>query len=216
MADPYKVIGAVRSRTMRVLWMLEEIGVPYEHVAAAPRSEEVTRFNPAGKVPVLIADGVPITDSVAIMTFLGDRHNALTHAPGTLERARQDSLTQAIVDEFDATLWMAARHSFVLPEDMRIPEIKDSLRWEFERAQDSFFPRMAEDGPYLMGDGADDPRHPAGPLHELGDQREVPGDGAVPRPYAADARPAVLRTRVKGLTIPPRGARPRARWRGSR
>jgi glutathione S-transferase len=55
MAEPYKVIGAVRSRTMRVLWMLEEIGVPYEHVAAAPRSDEVTRFNPAGKVPVLIA-----------------------------------------------------------------------------------------------------------------------------------------------------------------
>jgi glutathione S-transferase len=146
MADPYKVIGSVKSRTMRVLWMLEEIGVPYDHVAAAPRSEEVTRFNPAGKVPVLIADGVPITDSVAIMTFLGDRHDALTHTPGTLERARQDSLTQAIIDEFDAALWMAARHSFVLPEDKRMPEIKDSLRWEFERAQDRFFPawrRMA-------------------------------------------------------------------------
>jgi glutathione S-transferase len=115
-------------------------------VAAAPRSDEVTRFNPAGKVPVLIADGVPITDSVAIMTFLGDRHDALTHAPGTLERARQDSLTHAIIDEFDAPLWMAARHSFVLPEDKRMPDIKDSLRWEFERAQDQFFPawpRMA-------------------------------------------------------------------------
>jgi glutathione S-transferase len=200
MADPYKVIGAVRSRTMRVLWMLEEIGAPYEHVAAAPRSEEVTRFNPAGKVPVLIADGVPITDSVAIMTFLGDRHDALTHAPGTLERARQDSLTQAIIDEFDATLWMAARHSFVLPEDKRMPEIKDSLRWEFERAQEQFFPRMAEDGPYLMGEDAYDPRHPAGPLHELGDQREIPGDGTLPRPHDADARPAVLRACVKRLS----------------
>jgi glutathione S-transferase len=152
MAEPYKVIGGVKSRTMRVLWMLEEIGVAYEHVVAAPRSDEVTRFNPAGKVPVLISDGVPITDSVAIMTFLGDRHDALTQAPGTLERARQDSLTHAIIDEFDAPLWMAARHSFVLPEDKRMPDIKDSLRWEFERAQDQFFPRMAEDGPYLMGE----------------------------------------------------------------
>ncbi len=150
MAD-YKVIGATKSRTLRVLWMLEEIGAEYEHVPAAPRSEEVTRFNPAGKVPVLIADGVPISDSVAIMTFLGDRHQALTHAPGTIERARQDSLTQAIVDEFDAALWMAARHSFVLPDDMRMPGIKDSLRWEFERSQDGFVPRMAEDGPFLMG-----------------------------------------------------------------
>ncbi|MDG4646815.1 glutathione S-transferase family protein [Roseibacterium sp. SDUM158017] len=148
----YQVIGSVKSRTMRVLWMLEEIGASYEHVPAAPRSDEVTRFNPAGKVPVLVADGVPISDSVAIMTFLGDRHGKLTHTPGTIERARQDSLTQAIIDEFDAPLWMAARHSFILPEDMRMPGIKDSLRWEFERSQEQFLPRMAEDGPFLMGE----------------------------------------------------------------
>ena len=127
--------------------------MPYEHIPAAPRSEEVTRFNPAGKVPVLVADGVPITDSVAINDLpRRPATGALTHAPGTLDRARQDSLTHAIIDEFDATLWMAARHSFILPEDKRIPEIKDSLRWEFERAQDQFVPRMAEDGPYLMGE----------------------------------------------------------------
>ena len=152
MGDNYKVIGSVKSRTIRVLWMLEEIGVPYEHVPAAPRSEEVTRFNPAGKVPVLVVDHTPITDSVAIMTYLADRHGQLTHAPGTLERARQDSLTHAIVDEFDATLWMAARHSFILPEEHRVPAIKDSLRWEFERAQEGFAPRVAEDGPFLMGE----------------------------------------------------------------
>jgi glutathione S-transferase len=152
MAATYQVIGSVKSRTLRVLWMLEEIGVGYEHVAAAPRSDEVTRFNPAGKVPVLVAEGVPISDSVAIMTFLGDRHGRLTHKAGTIDRARQDSLTQAIVDEFDAALWTAARHSFVLPEDKRVPEVKDSLRWEFERSQERFVPRMAEDGPFLMGE----------------------------------------------------------------
>ena len=152
MAESYKVIGATKSRTFRVLWMLEELGVPYEHVPAAPRSEEVARFSPAGKIPVLVADHVPITDSVAIMTFLGDRHSGLTHQAGTLERARQDSLTQAIIDEFDATLWAAARHSFVLPEERRLPALKDTLRWEFERAQEQFVARMAEDGPFLMGD----------------------------------------------------------------
>jgi glutathione S-transferase len=152
MGETYKVIGNTKSRAIRVLWMLEELGLPYEHVPAAPRSEEVTRFNPAGKVPVLVVDHIPITDSVAIMTYLGDRHGGLTHPAGTIERARQDSLTQAIIDEFDATLWMAARHSFILPEERRVPEVKDSLRWEFERAQEAFVPRMAEDGPFLMGE----------------------------------------------------------------
>ncbi len=148
----YQVIGGVKSRTLRVLWMLEELGVAYEHVPALPRSDEVVRFNPGGKIPVLISDGVPITDSVAIMTYLGDKHAALTYPPGTIERARQDGLTQFIVDEFDQILWMAARHSFILPEERRVPEVKDSLRWEFERSQASLLPRMAEDGPFLMGE----------------------------------------------------------------
>ncbi|WP_227285760.1 glutathione S-transferase family protein [Boseongicola sp. H5] len=148
----YQVIGGVKSRALRVLWTLEEIGLDYEHVSAPPRSDAVINFNPAGKTPVLVSGGVPITDSVAIMTYLADKHGALTFPAGTIERARQDSLTQFIVDEFDQLLWTAARHSFVLPEDKRVPEIKDSLKWEFERSQKALIPRMAEDGPFLMGD----------------------------------------------------------------
>ena len=147
----YTVIGSARSRALRVLWMLEELGLAYEHVAAPPRSEDVVAVNPAGKVPVLIEDGTPITDSTAILNYLADRHGELTHPAGTLDRARQDSLTQFLLDEFDAALWMAARHSFVLPEELRQSAIKDSLKWEFERSQKTLVARMAE-GPFLMGE----------------------------------------------------------------
>ncbi|SMO71946.1 glutathione S-transferase family protein [Paracoccus laeviglucosivorans] len=147
----YQVIGTAQSRAFRVVWMLEELSLPYEHMPLAPHSEGVTSFNPAGKVPVLIVDGTPITDSTAILTYLADRHGGLTHPSGTLDRARQDSLTQFILDEFDAALWLAARHSFVLPEEMRLSAIKNTLRWEFERSQRTLVHRMAEDG-FLMGD----------------------------------------------------------------
>lgn len=147
----YTVIGTVKSRAARVLWMLEELGQSYDHVAAPPRSEGVTAFNPAGKVPVLIEDGTPITDSTAIIQYLADKHSRLTHPAGTLERARQDSLTQFLLDEFDAALWMAARHSFVLPEELRHAAIKNTLRWEFERSQRTLVHRMGE-GPFIMGD----------------------------------------------------------------
>ncbi|UXU75784.1 MULTISPECIES: glutathione S-transferase family protein [unclassified Paracoccus (in: a-proteobacteria)] len=149
--ERYQVIGTGRSRAMRVLWMLEELGQPYEHVAVNPHSEGVTSLNPAGKVPVLVVDGTPITDSTAILTYLADRHGALTYPAGTLDRARQDSLTQFILDEFDAALWLAARHSFILPEEMRLAAIKNTLRWEFERSQRTLVHRMAEDG-FLMGE----------------------------------------------------------------
>lgn len=147
----YTVIGTSQSRALRVLWMLEELEQPYEHVVAAPQSQGVVAFNPAGKVPVLIADGTPITDSTAIIQFLADHHGTLTHPAGTLERARQDSVTQFLLDEFDAALWMAARHSFILPEELRMSGIKNTLRWEFERSQHTLMQRIGE-GEFVMGE----------------------------------------------------------------
>ena len=147
----YSVIGTTKSRTARVLWMLEELEQPYDRVRAAPRSEDVTALNPGGKIPVLVDDGTPITDSTAIIQYLADKHGALTYTAGTIDRARQDSLTQFLLDEFDAALWMAARHSFILPEELRHSGIKDSLKWEFERSQKVLMGRMGA-GPFVMGD----------------------------------------------------------------
>lgn len=146
----YKVIGGVQSRAFRVLWMLEELGEPYERIDAKPRSPEVVALNPSGKIPVLVDGDAALTDSTAILTYLADKHGKLTHAPGTIERARQDALTHTLLDEFDSVLWTAARHSFVLPEERRVPEVKDSLKWEFEASVERLADRFA--GPFLQGE----------------------------------------------------------------
>jgi glutathione S-transferase len=67
-----------------------------------------------------------------------------------VERGQQDALTFTILDEIDAALWTAAKHSFILPEDRRVPAVKDTLKWEFE----SSLSRIADAcvGPFLMGD----------------------------------------------------------------
>lgn len=145
------VYGTVRSRALRVLWTLEELGVAYDYVQAGPHAPEVLAVSPVGKVPVMTVDGEVFTDSVAMMTYLADQHGCLTYAAGTVERLAQDSLTQFILDEFDALLWMAAKHSFVLPEERRVPEVKESLKWEFLRSQDRLDARWG-DGPFLMGE----------------------------------------------------------------
>ena len=147
----YTVIGVTKSRALRVLWMLEELGEDYEHRPDLPRSEAVRAINPSGKVPVLLTEGQALTDSVAILQFLADRHGKLTYPCGTLERARQDGHTHFVLDEFDALLWTAARHSFILPEERRVPDIKDSLKWEFGRSLEHLADRLG-DKPFLMGD----------------------------------------------------------------
>lgn len=146
----YTVIGGVQSRTFRVLWCLEELGVPFEHRPAAPRSDEVTTVSPLGKIPVLLEGDAVIPDSTAIMTYLADKHGALTCPAGTLERARQDALTFRILDEVDAILWAAARHSFILPKEERVPAIKDSLKLEFSRNLERLTGEIR--GPFLMGE----------------------------------------------------------------
>ncbi|MEX0349314.1 MAG: glutathione S-transferase family protein [Paracoccaceae bacterium] len=146
----YKVYGKPMTRTFRVLWMLEEIGVDYELIQAAPRSPEITALNPSGKVPVLQVGEDYVTDSTAILTYLADKHGALTHPSGTIARAQQDAVTQLLLDELDAVLWTAARHSFILPEEQRRPEVKDSLKWEFEHNATRLAERL--DGAFLCGD----------------------------------------------------------------
>ncbi|MEO8243231.1 MAG: glutathione S-transferase family protein [bacterium] len=146
----YTVIGTARTRTARVLWLLEELGQPYDHRPFAPQSAEVAAHNPSGKVPVLIADGVTLTDSFAILTYLADKHGQFTCPAGSLDRARQDGFSGLILDELEGLLWTSSRHSFVLPPDLRLAEIKVSLKWEFERNQARLADRMA--GPFVMGD----------------------------------------------------------------
>jgi glutathione S-transferase len=146
----YTVYGLPLTRTFRVLWALEEMGQPYELVRVPPQSPEVRSLNLTGKVPVMTDGDAVIPDSVAIMTYLADKHGQLTEPAGTPARARQDAMTQMLVDDIDGILWTAARHSFILPEDKRVPAVKDSLRWEFARNTKRLGERI--EGPFLMGD----------------------------------------------------------------
>ena len=63
------------------LWALEELGVPHEKVkldlaAKATHTPEFLAQNPNGKVPLLVHDGVPIFESIAILAHLGETFGA--------------------------------------------------------------------------------------------------------------------------------------------
>ena len=116
----YKVIGTIKSRGFRVMWMLEEMGIDYEYVPCPPRSEIARKYNALGKIPALVDGDEVLTDSVALMTYLGDKHGQLTAPAGTPARAQQDALTLWLIDEFDAVLWTYAKNAFVFPEELNL------------------------------------------------------------------------------------------------
>jgi glutathione S-transferase len=84
------------SRSQRVLWLLEELGLPYEvkryqrdaKTMLAP--PELRAVHPLGKSPVITDDGVTVAESGAIIEFLLERHGngRLIPPAGSEERRR--------------------------------------------------------------------------------------------------------------------------------
>ncbi|MFM0438097.1 glutathione S-transferase family protein [Paraburkholderia strydomiana] len=84
------------SRSQRVLWLLEELGVPYEvkRYERDPKTmlapPELRAVHPLGKSPVITDDGQTIAESGAIVEYLVEKYGQGRFAPaqGTPERLR--------------------------------------------------------------------------------------------------------------------------------
>jgi glutathione S-transferase len=67
------------SRSQRVLWLLEEIGTPYEIVRYQRKPNmlapsELRRVHPLGKSPVIEDDGTKLAETGLIIEYLVDHH----------------------------------------------------------------------------------------------------------------------------------------------
>lgn len=81
------------SRAASVIWMLEEVGVDYtlrwvDIMAGEQKLPAFLRLNPMGKLPVLVDDGVVVTETAAIGLYLADRHSPGRLAPALDDPAR--------------------------------------------------------------------------------------------------------------------------------
>jgi glutathione S-transferase len=81
-----KLYHAAPSRSSTARWMLEEVGEPYEiallNLKAGDQQQASYRvLNPMGKVPTLVADGVPISEVAAICCYLADAYPEANLAP---------------------------------------------------------------------------------------------------------------------------------------
>ena len=84
------------SRSQRVLWLLEELGLPYEvrRYQRDPKTmlapPELRAVHPLGKSPVIEDGGLRLAESGAILEYLADRYGEgrLAPAAGTPERLR--------------------------------------------------------------------------------------------------------------------------------
>lgn len=82
------------SRSQRVLWLLEELGLPYEirpyerDAITLLAPAELQQVHPLGKSPVVTIGSMTLAESGAILEYLTERAGSLLAPPGSPERAR--------------------------------------------------------------------------------------------------------------------------------
>jgi len=75
------------SRSQRILWLLEELGLPYEvkRYERDPKTmlapPELKRVHPLGKSPVIVDDGLVVAETGAIVEYLVAKANGRLGAP---------------------------------------------------------------------------------------------------------------------------------------
>jgi len=83
------------SRSQRVLWMLEELGLPYtvkryeRNKVTMLAPSELRRIHPLGKSPVIEDDGAVIAETGAIVEYLVERGNGRLGPPSHRDNARR-------------------------------------------------------------------------------------------------------------------------------
>lgn len=105
-----------KTRSARVRWALQECGLDFKAVSARPHTEEVLALNPNGKLPVLLVDATPLTESAAIATYIADlaaKHGRATliAASGTYARAQHDQWVSFALSELDTWKWHSYNHA---------------------------------------------------------------------------------------------------------
>ena len=115
------------TRSIRVRWTLQELGVEFESIpinllAGEHLQPKFLKINPAGKIPVLVDEDLVLTESVAIVLYLADKYSNKGLIPTELkERAQVNRWLLFAATELEQPLWRIARNTMLYPEDQRLP-----------------------------------------------------------------------------------------------
>lgn len=119
-----KLHGIAASRAARALWLLKEMGVPFEHVSqtykgGATHTPEFLKLNPNGHVPVLEDDGIVVWESMAINLYLARKIGGPLAPANLSEEAEALRWTFWAVTECEKDALTVLMHRVGMPADQR-------------------------------------------------------------------------------------------------
>lgn len=147
-----------RSRSQRVVWLAEEIGLPYrlhllEMFSEGMKAPEYLRIHPLGKVPAIDDDGFILWETTAILAYLIGRHSdgALLPPRETRDGARALQWMEFGENALTVIMGEIAAHAGPMPEKWRIPALVDRGR-AIAPALVGVVEDALGDRPFILGD----------------------------------------------------------------
>jgi len=167
---------------MRCLWMLEEVGRPYQLVEKTTRADdlqtaEYMRLNPNARIPTLVDGDLVLWESMAINLYLAQKYDGPMHCadPKVLGLAAQWSFWAML--EIERLLLELLEHRVLLPEYSRDASVVERVELLLRKPLTVLNGALAGCG-FLAGDAftvAD--LNVAGILIELHHRRLIQGQG---------------------------------------
>jgi len=145
------------TRSVRVRWTLQELGVDFESIpvnimAGEHRRPEFLKINPAGRLPVLVDGDFVLTESVAIVFYLAEKYPDKGLMPTDIkQRAQVNRWLLFAATELEQPLWRIRRHTALYPEDQRLPGDVRLASQEFRTMSDVLEKHMQQ-RQFVVGD----------------------------------------------------------------
>lgn len=153
-----KLYHCPQTRSVRPLWLLEELAIAYELetvdiFSGVGQPESYKRINPSGTVPTLVDQDKIIFEAGAICLYLTDKFPEKNLAPhvDSPDRAHYYQWMFFVPGTMEPPLWQIFYHSSMLPETQRLPAVIEYSRKQYKRAAKTLN-RALSDQPYILGE----------------------------------------------------------------
>ncbi|MGI9284886.1 MAG: glutathione S-transferase family protein [Pseudomonadales bacterium] len=149
-----KLYHAPRTRSLRILWLLEELNLPYEleSVEFVPQSTTFKQATPLGKLPVIEDGATVIGESGAIIEYILERYGEGRLAPAIGDPLRGEFLQWIHFSEGTAypPLGVIIYHTRYANDADRYPELMEDARQRTHRGLD-YFEQALRGKNYVLG-----------------------------------------------------------------
>lgn len=150
-----KVYGVPASRAFRTLWMLEELGLPYENIpthfaTGDTHKPEFLAINPNAHIPVLVDGNVTLWESMAINLYLAKRYDKGLQPKSLEDESHAIKWSFWAMTEVEGPLVTVIMHRMLLPGDQREPKVAEAAVEKLEKPFGVLDQELAEKK-YLLG-----------------------------------------------------------------